>query len=393
MNKSSSVYIIAAHRSAVGRLQGGLSSLRVDDLLSQLILGILAEGTTIEAEAIEGLLIGNANQAGEDNRNLARMGVLLSGLPVHVYASTINCLCASGMDAVIQAARALSLGEGDLYLAGGVEVMSRSPFVRHRETGEEVDSTLGWRFTNPRIYEHYIPHSMPKTAELLAERWQVSRKRQDAYALLTRERYLAAQRSGAFDAEILPVTLPDGNLFSMDEQPRTLSEATLAKLPGVLKAGQHVTLGNSARAGDGGALLALASEAYVKRHGLRPLARVQAWATAAEHPDFMGLSPVAALRKALRYGGLSVEEIGLWEIQEAFAVQLLACQQLLRIPQERLNPYGGAISIGNPLGMGAARLLVSLVHALARGGSRFAAGATCAGLGLGAAVILERCDP
>jgi acetyl-CoA acetyltransferase family protein len=391
MNKSQNVYIVAAARTAVGRLQGSLSGIRPDDLLADLILKMLDRYPFLDVERLEGLLLGNANQAGEDNRNLARMGVLLSGLPVHVYASTINCLCASGMDAVIQAARALCLGEGELYLAGGLEVMSRSPFVRHRLTGEEVDSTLGWRFRNPRMEGLYVPHSMSKTAELLAERWQISRERQDAYAMASRKRFMEARAAGAFAKEILPVELPDGRLFEEDEQARVLSERAMGKLPAVVAEGRNVTLGNSARAGDGGALLALASEAYVERHGLVPLARVHAWATAAEHPDFMGLSPVAALRKALRYGGLSSDEIGLWELQEAFAVQLLACQQALRLPEGLLNPYGGAISIGNPLGMGAARLLVSLVHALVRGRSRFAAGATCAGLGIGAAVILERC--
>lgn len=391
MHKSQNVYIIAAGRSPVARLQGSLSSLRPDDLLAQLIRKMLERYPTIDSESLEGLLIGNANQAGEDNRNLARMGVLLSQLPVHVYASTVNCLCASGMDALIQAARALSLGEGDLYLAGGVEVMSRSPFVRHRLTGEEVDSTLGWRFTNPKISEHYEPHSMTKTAELLAKRWQISRVRQDQYAMTSRARYMEARAAGHFSQEIIPIDLAEGELFTKDEQPRLLSEKVMAKLPGVVKGGEYVTLGNSARAGDGGALLALASEAYVLRENIQPLARIHSWATAAEHPDFMGLSPVAALRKALRYGGLSSEEIGLWEIQEAFAVQLLACQQALRLAEGLLNPYGGAISIGNPLGMGAARLMVSLTHALARGDRRFAAGASCAGLGVGAAVILERC--
>lgn len=393
MNKIRPIYIIAANRTPIGRLYGALSTVRPDDLLAGLIKAMLEKHSAIVPDELDGLLVGCANQAGEDNRNVARMAVLLSGLPVQVYASTINSLCASGMDAVLQAARALALGEGELYLAGGVDSMSRSPWVESRIDGEKVDSTVGWRFINPRLSAAYQALSMPETAELLAMRWQISRQQQDEYAFLSRNRYEEARLANAFSEELIGVDWPDGKLLlTIDEQHRLLSLEALSRLPSVVSGGNSVTLGNSARIGDGAALLALASESYIKKHKIQPLARIHSFAVTAEHPDFMGLSPIAALQKALQVGGLQSEEIGLWEIAESFAVQLLACARALGLSLDILNPYGSAISMGNPLGMGGARVLVSLVHALQRNEKiNYAAGAVGAGLGVGSALLLGRC--
>lgn len=391
MNKERSVYIINALRSPVGKLHGSLSSLRPDDLLSKLLEALVA-APGFQPEQLEAISIGCGNQAGEDNRNIARMGVLLSGLPTHVYASTINSLCASGLEAVLHSARALLLGEGDLYLAGGVDSMSRSPWVESRVDGERVDSTIGWRFVNPRMQAHYAPHSMPKTAELLAQRRQISRQAQDTYAQLSRERFEQARLAGLWKEEIVPIyDQHDAVVLAEDEQHRLLSMELLGQLPPMLKDGEFVTLGNAARVGDGAAVLALASAAYVRQHNVEPLAQLHSFATSAEHPDYMGLAPVSALRKVLRRSGLRLEELDIVELGESFAVQVLAGQQALGIPLSKLNRWGGGISMGNPLGMGGARLLVSLVHALARGEGRWAAGAVCAGLGLGVAVVLKKC--
>lgn len=391
MHNIQPVYIIAANRTPIGKLYGALSTVRPDDLLAGLIVAMQKQVPAIISDELDGLIVGCANQAGEDNRNVARMAVLLSGLSVQVYASTVNSLCASGMDAVLQAVRAIALGEGELYLAGGVDSMSRSPFVESRGDGERVDSTVGWRFTNPRLAPAYEPLSMAETAAYLAKKWEISRAAQDEYAFQSRAKYEQAMRAGAFQSEIIGVDWPEGQLLlDADEQHRLLSMDTLSKLPGVDNGADFITLGNSARIGDGAALVALASANYIKKHKIQPLAVLHSYALAAEHPNLMALSPVAALRKAMQGVNLQVNEIGLWEIGASFAVQVLACARALGVDPQLLNPYGSAISMGNPLGMGGARVLVSLVHALQRSNAGFAAGAVGAGLGVGAAVVLKR---
>ena len=391
MHNIQPVYIIAANRTPIGRLYGALSSVRPDDLLAGLIRAMQKEHPSIISDELDGVIIGCANQAGEDNRNVARMALLLSGLPVQTYASTVNSLCASGMDAVLQAARAIALGEGELYLAGGVDSMSRSPFIESRVDGERVDSTVGWRFTNPRLSPSYEAFSMTKTAELLSNDWKISRRVQDEYAFHSRSRYEEAMLKGDFESELIGVNWPEGKLLlDFDEQHRLFSMEALSKLPAVVSEGNHITLGNSARIGDGAALLALASGAYLKKHKIEPLAQIYSYATAAEHPNLMALSPVVALKKALLFANLEVDDVGLWEIGESFAVQVLACIRSLGISPKLVNPYGSAISMGNPLGMGGARVLVSLVHALLRSKINYAAGAVGAGLGVGTALILKK---
>ncbi len=395
MQKIQAVYIIGAQRTGVGRLYGALNNMRPDDLLATLIESSFQIHYQWIADELDAIYIGCGNQAGEDNRNIARMALLLSGLPMQVFASTVNSLCSSGADAFMQAARSIALGEADFCLAGGIESLSRSPWVESRIDGQREDSTIGWRFVNPRISSRLSPLSMPQTAELLAQHWRIGREEQDDYAFLSRQRYQEAFELGHFKQEIIPIYSSNEEstlLLDHDEQQRLLSRDVLSQLPPLVSGGKFVTLGNSARIGDGAAILALASEAYIHRHQINPLARVHSWATSAEHPDLMGIAPVSAINKALKQGKLSLADIGLWEISEAFAAQVLADIRALGLSPQDINPYGGAISIGNPLAMGSARLLVSLVHALQRNPkARYAVGASCAGLGLGTALILESC--
>jgi acetyl-CoA acetyltransferase family protein len=291
MYKTADVYIIDARRTPVGKLYGSLASIRPDDLISGLISGFFKSNEQLVNTELDALILGCGNQAGEDNRNIARMAVLLCGLPHTVYAATVNSLCSSGLDSVLQAARMIACGEADFCLAGGVESMSRSPFIESRVDGTREDSTLGWRFTNDRITDFIPTHSMPETAELLSKKYSISRAEQDNYAFLSRNRYESALKTGFYNTEILPVFEKDKNLLlDRDEQHRILSISLLEQLPTLVKSGTHITLGNSARIGDGAAIVALASENYIKRHNIQPLARIAAMANAAEHPDLMRLS-------------------------------------------------------------------------------------------------------
>jgi len=391
MYKTETVYIVAALRTPIGKLYGALSTVRPDDLVAGLLASMLEKYEYLIVNELDAILLGCGNQAGEDNRNIARMAVLLNGLPNGIFASTQNSLCTSGMDAFMQAARMIGCSEADFCIAGGVDSMSRSPWVENRSTRERVDSTLGWRFTNPKISNMITTHSMPETAELLAMYYGIGREAQDFYAFESRNRYEAAWQLGAFRDELLPVDWPEGQLLlNKDEQHRLLSLEMMAQLPGLVKGEKAVTLGNSARIGDGAALLALASENYIKKHKIKPLARLHTMAVAGEHPDRMGIAGATALKKALSKSGLALSNIGLFEMSEAFAVQVLACMQELDLPAAAVNPNGGAISMGNPLGMGAARLLVSLTHQLMQNPQvQFGAAAAGAGLGVGTAVILE----
>ena len=337
------------------------------------------------------MFLGCGNQAGEDNRNIARMAVLLGELPHSVYASTVNSLCTSGMDAIMQAARLIRCAEADFCLAGGVESMSRSPFVQSRVDQTREDSTLGWRFVNDRIADFIPTHSMPQTAELLSKKYNISREAQDSYAILSRQRYETASKAGFYKNEILPVFNNNAELLlDFDEQHRILSLSLMEQLPGLQKEASFVTLGNSARIGDGAAVVALASENYIKQHNIKPLAKIHAMANAAEHPDLMGMSGISALKKAIKNTSLKLVDIDIFELSEAFAVQILAAEKDGIADRSKININGGSISIGNPLGMGAARLLVSLVNQLNSDKKiKFGAAASGAGLGTGAAMILE----
>lgn len=391
MNKTVPVYIISAKRTPIGKLYGALSGIRPDDLVSGLIVNLFASDEQLVRNELDALIIGCGNQAGEDNRNIARMAVLLNGLPHAVFASTVNSLCTSGMDAIMQAARMIMCGEVDFCLAGGVESMSRAPWVESRTEALREDSTLGWRFVNEKI-KNYIPtHSMPETAEYLSRIYSISREEQDLYAYRSRLRYEMAQQEGFYHHEIIPYLGPEKQiLLDRDEQHRLLSLELMAELPSLAKGGAFVTLGNSARIGDGAAIVALASASYIKRHNIKPKAIIASMAVAAEHPDLMGIAGLSALEKATKNLDIPINLLDHYELTEAFAVQILATAKKAGIELAKINPRGGSISMGNPLGMGAARLLVTLVNTMSQNKKiKYGAAASGAGLGIGTAMILE----
>jgi 3-oxoadipyl-CoA thiolase len=387
MNK---VYVVDSVRTPIGKLGGGLSSIRPDDLLAHVIRVLLERNPSVDPGAIEDVIAGDANQAGEDNRNVARMAALLAGLPVTVAGNTVNRLCASGLQAVMDAARAIACGEGDLYIAGGVESMTRAPFVMGKATqafsrqAEVFDSTIGWRFVNKRLAEKYHPYSMGETAENVARQWVVSRAEQDAFGLLSQEKYFAALDAGKWAAEIAPI---DG--LDKDEQPRHTSMEKLAALrPAFIKDGT-VTAGNAAGINDGAAAMLLASETAVSRYGLRPVARVVSMAVAGVDPAIMGVGPIPATHKALQRAGLSVGDLGLVELNEAFAVQALVCMRELGLDASRVNVNGGSIAIGHPLGCSGVRISTTLLHEMGRRDVKYGLATMCVGVGQGAAVIYE----
>jgi 3-oxoadipyl-CoA thiolase len=396
MNK---VYVVDAVRTPIGKLGGGLSSIRPDDLLAHVIRAVMVRTPSVDPSAIEDVIAGDANQAGEDNRNVARMAALLAGLPVTVAGSTVNRLCASGLQAVMDAARAIACGEGDVYIAGGVESMTRAPFVMAKASqaysrqAEIFDSTIGWRFVNKRLAEKYHPYSMGETAENVAVRWKVSREEQDSFGLASQEKYFAALAAGKWAAEIAPVEVLGGKqekiFFDTDEQPRRSSMEKLAALrPAFIKDGT-VTAGNAAGINDGAAAMLLVSETAVARYGLRPVARVVSMAVAGVDPAIMGVGPIPATRKALERAGLSVGDLGLVELNEAFAVQALVCMQELGLDASRVNVNGGSIAIGHPLGCSGVRISTTLVHEMVRRDLRYGLATMCVGVGQGAAVIYE----
>ncbi|MBX5470556.1 MAG: acetyl-CoA C-acyltransferase [Thermoleophilaceae bacterium] len=393
-------YIVDALRTPIGRYGGALSSVRPDDLAARVIAAAV-ERSGLPAGEIEDVIFGCTNGAGEDNRNVARMAALLAGLPVKVPGVTVNRLCASGLEAVNQAARAIAVGDADLMLAGGVESMSRSPFVMlkperalPRGDAQLVDTTIGWRFVNPRMRELHSTESMGETAENVAERYRVSREDQDAFALESHRRAVAAAQAGRFDDEIVPVDAPrpEGPPVTVraDEGPRpdtTLER--LAALRPVFRKGGTVTAGNSSQINDGAACLVLASEEAAGRLGREPLARVVACAAAGVDPAYMGVGPIPATRKALARAGLAIDDLDLVELNEAFASQALACARELGIPHEKLNVNGGAIALGHPLGCSGARLLATLVWELRRRGGRYGLATMCVGVGQGVATVVE----
>jgi 3-oxoadipyl-CoA thiolase len=384
--------ILSAVRTPVGRYGGGLAGVRPDDLAATVVREAV-DRARVRPEDVEDVYLGCANQAGEDNRNVARMAVLLAGLPESVAGVTVNRLCASGLAAIVGACHAVAAGDGDLFVAGGVESMSRAPFAtpkpdRAFPRGDRVmyDTTLGWRFPNPRLEELFPLETMGETGENVAERWDVTREDQDGFALRSQERWAAASEAGRFDDELVPA----GEL-TRDEHPRP--ETTLEKLGSLkpaFRAGGTVTAGNASGLNDGAAAVVVASEEKARELGAEPLGTFVASAVAGVDPRVMGIGPVPAVRKLLARAGVDVGDVDLWELNEAFASQSLAVQRDLGIDDERLNVNGGAIAIGHPLGMSGARLTVSLLHELRRRGGRRGIVTMCVGVGQGQAALFER---
>ena len=396
-------YICAYLRTPIGRFGGSLSSVRADDLGAVPLKALMAANTNMDFEAVDEVIFGCANQAGEDNRNVARMSLLLAGLPVSVPGTTINRLCGSGMDAVITAARAIKAGEAELIIAGGVESMSRAPFVMPKadtafsRNAEIYDTTIGWRFVNPVMKKQYGVDSMPETGDNVAIDYKVSREDQDAFAVRSQAKAAAAQANGRLDKEITAVTIPqrkgDPVVVDKDEHPRATSMEALAKLNPINKMeGATVTAGNASGVNDGAAALIIASEAAAKKHGLTPIARILGGATAGVPPRIMGIGPAPATQKLLARLGLKPEQLDVVELNEAFASQGLATLRLLGIADDdaRVNRNGGAIALGHPLGMSGARISGTAALELCETGGRYGVATMCIGVGQGIAVALER---
>ncbi len=392
--------ILSAVRTPIGRYGGSLKDVRPDDMAA-LVIAEAIRRASVEPSSIEDVVLGCANQAGEDNRDVARMALLLAGLPVEVAGQTVNRLCGSGLQAVNSAAQAIQTGMGDTFVAGGVESMTRAPFVLGKSDTSFArnmkleDTTLGWRFLNPKLSALYHPYSMGETAENIAERHQITRTEQDEYALQSQQRAVAAQQSGRFSAEVLPVSIPqkkgESTIVALDEHPR--ADTTLEKLAAlkpVFRKNGSVTAGNSAGINDGAAALVLMASSRAQQLGLKPRARIVASAVAGVDPAYMGLGPIFATRKVLQRAGLSIKEMDLIELNEAFAAQVLQCVRELEIDQNRLNVNGGAIALGHPLGCSGARILTTLLYELERRDGRYGLATMCIGVGQGIATIIER---
>ena len=398
----SQAFICDAIRTPFGRYGGVLSGVRTDDLGAVPIAALMARNTGVDWGALDDLAYGCVNQAGEDNRNVGRMSALLAGLPPEVPANTVNRLCGSGLDALGSAARAIKAGEAQLMIAGGVESMSRAPFVMGKaesafsRSAEIFDTTIGWRFVNRLMKQKYGTHSMPETAENVADEYRINREDQDRMALASQLKAVAAQKSGYFDAEITPVTIPqkkgDAIVVNKDEHPRETSMEALAKLKPIVREGGTVTAGNASGVNDGACAMLLASEDAARRHGLTPRARVVGMAVAGVAPRIMGIGPAPATQKVLALTGLKIDQMDVIELNEAFAAQGLAVLRQLGVRDDdpRVNPNGGAIALGHPLGASGARLATTAINQLHRTGGRYALCTMCIGVGQGIAVILER---
>ncbi len=396
--------ILSAVRTPIGRYAGVLKDIRPDDLGALVLAEALKRAGIVgeDVEDVEDVVMGCANQAGEDNRNVARMSLLLAGLPTSVAGQTVNRLCGSGLQAINTAAHAIQAGEGAVYLAGGVESMTRAPYVLGKSAapfarGEMKleDTTLGWRFINPRLAEMHHPYSMGETAENVAEKYHVSREDQDAFAAESHRRAIAAIDAGRFRDEILPVEVPAGKgkteTITTDEQPRRdTSVEKMAALRPVFRAGGSVTAGNASSINDGAAALALSSRGWAEAHNIRPLARIVSCGVAGVDPAYMGLGPIPASRKALQRAGLSVADLDLVELNEAFASQSLQCIRELELDTTKVNVNGGAIALGHPLGCSGARLMTTLLYELERRNGRYGLATMCIGVGQGIATIIER---
>jgi len=403
-NMNTHAYIVDAQRTAIGKFKGALKYTRPDDLIAA-ILATLVKRQNIESKLIDEVILGCANQAGEDNRNIARMATLLAGFDNTVPAVTVNRLCGSGMDAIMQAARIIQLEEADLIIAGGVESMTRAPWSVPKpidgfvlESLHGYDTSLGWRYKNPRLEERFPLESMGETAENVREKMHISRHDQDEFAAWSHEKALQAQKKGYFKAEITPLDVvqsPKGNtiLFDTDEGPREDSHLSkLSTLKPVFRTGGTVTAGNSSSLNDGACALLLASKQAINRYQLKPLAKIVAYATTGLEPQLMGLGPIEASQKALKKAQLSIQDIDLFEINEAFAAQAIACQRTLGVDAKKLNIFGGAIALGHPLGASGARICTTLAYALKEKQKRYGLASMCIGVGQGIAMIVEHID-
>lgn len=391
-------YIIDILRTPIGKYGGALTSVRPDDLLAHAIKMLMERNAAIDHQLIEDVIAGAANQSGEDNRNVARMALLLAGLPVSIGGVTVNRLCASGLQAIMDASRGIMTGTGEVFIACGVESMSRAPFVMPKadeafsRKAEIYDTTMGWRFINSRLSKLYHPYSMGETAEKVAEKWNISREKQDAFALQSQERYQKAFEQGKFKSELIPVSVSKGKetaLVDRDEHPRATSLEKLAALKPAFKVNGTVTAGNSSGINDGAAAALVVSEDVVVKYNLKPMAKIVSMAVAGVDPAHMGIGPVPATQKALQRAGLKVADLGLIELNEAFASQALACINDLNLDPERVNVNGGSIAIGHPLGCSGVRISATLLHEMQKRKVKYGLATMCIGVGQGAAVIYE----
>jgi len=393
------VFIVDAIRTPIGKYGGALSSVRPDDLLAHVIRSLIKRNPSIDINTIEDVIAGDANQAGEDNRNVARMASLLAGLPVTVAGNTVNRLCASGLQAIMDAARQIMCGDAELIIASGVESMSRAPFVMAKASSpfqrnaEVYDTTLGWRFINKRLADAYYPFSMGETAENVAKQWKVPRKLQDEFAFVSQQKYFAALEAGKWKEEIVSVEIKNDKgemvLFEKDEHPRKTSLEKLASLKPAFTKDGTVTAGNSSGINDGAAALLLASIDAVKKFELKPMAKIISMAVAGVDPAIMGIGPVPATKKALQKANMKIEDLSLIELNEAFASQSLACIHDLGLDINQVNVNGGAIAIGHPLGCSGVRISTTLIHEMKRSKSKYGLATMCVGVGQGASVIYE----
>ena len=392
------VYVIDSVRTPIGKYGGALSAVRPDDLLALVIKALIGRNKNIDINAIEDVIAGAANQSGEDNRNVARMAALLAGLPASVAGNTVNRLCASGLQAIMDSARTIACGDAQMMIACGVESMSRAPFVMPKaisafdRTAQVFDTTMGWRFINKKLSEMYFPYSMGETAENVARQWNISRHAQDEFAMRSQQKYAIAHQAEKFKDEIIPVQIQVGKDvfdFEQDEHPRLSSLEKLAQLkPAFIKDGT-VTAGNSSGINDGASAMLLAGEAAVRKFALKPIAKIKSMAVAGVEPAVMGIGPLPATQKALKRAGLTVGDLDLIELNEAFASQSIACIHDLGLDLEKVNVNGGAIALGHPLGCSGVRISTTLLHEMKRRKSKYGLATMCVGVGQGAAVIFE----
>lgn len=395
-------YIIDAVRTPIGRYGGVLATVRPDDMAAHVLQQLVDRQPRLDPHRLEDVILGAANQAGEDNRDVARMALLLAGLPQHIGGVTVNRLCASGLQAIADAARNIGAGHGEAFLAGGVESMSRAPFVMNKAESafdrkiEVFDTSIGWRFINPKLAEKHYPYAMGGTAENVAQKWRVSREDQDAFALQSQQRYADAHRQGKFQDEIVPIMAPQGRKkpdleVAQDEHPRATTLEKLAQLKPAFRENGTVTAGNSSGVNDGAAATLVVGESAARDMNLEPMARIVSAAVAGVEPEYMGIGPIPATQKALKRAGLQVKDLDLIELNEAFASQSLVCMRELGLDPERVNVNGGAIALGHPLGCSGARISTTLLHEMKRRKNvRYGLATMCVGVGQGAAIIYEK---
>ena len=397
-----SAYIVDIVRTPIGKFSGALASIRPDDMAAHVIKALMARNAQFDPQFIEDVIFGAANQAGEDNRDVARMAALLAGLPIEVGGITVNRLCASGLQSIMDASRGLMVGDGEAFIAGGTESMTRAPFVMGKSetafsrAADMFDTTIGWRFPNPKLSELHYPYAMGETAENVSERWKVSREAQDEFAHLSQQKYQAAHEAGKFKNEIVPVGIPqrraDPIYFDKDEHPRLSTLEKLSSLKPAFKEGGTVTAGNSSGINDGAAACLIVNEKTLKQFGLTPMARVKSMAIAGVSPDVMGVGPIPATQKALKRAGLKSSDLDLIELNEAFAAQAIPCMKELDLDPEKVNVNGGSIAIGHPLGASGTRISATLLHEMQkREGAKYGLATMCVGVGQGAAIIFEKC--